>query len=73
MLNLEFLENYARNSRIPWFFIGWLPCGTATGASLEFPRILVIASEQSDRSNLGILEFPSFFSLHRKDQRVAQI
>ena len=27
---------------------------------LEFARILVIASEQSDRSNLGILEFPRF-------------
>ena len=32
----------------------------AAGASLEFARILVIASEQSRGSNLGILKFPSF-------------
>ena len=36
------------------FALRWL----ATGASLEFARILVIASEQSRGSNLGILEFP---------------
>ncbi|WP_321226662.1 hypothetical protein [Campylobacter sp.] len=40
---------------------------------LEFARILVIASEQSDRSNLGILEFASFYRRYRKVQKAAQI
>ena len=39
-----------------------LPCGAAAGASLEFARILVIASEQNRGSNLGILEFPSLLT-----------
>ncbi|MDD7090701.1 hypothetical protein [Campylobacter sp.] len=45
------------------------PTGLPAGASLEFPRILVIAREQSDRSNLGILEFASFYHRYRKAQR----
>lgn len=42
-------------------FIGWLPCGAAASASLEFARILVIKGGAKQRE-LEILEFPSFFT-----------